>query len=135
MDLRHKEEVLCLALNGYHEARGQPAKAELMVNQVVLNRLEDERFPRTVCAVVKQQAGPSKCQFSWVCDRNSDEPRDPEAFTRSIDLASALLNLRDTLPDLTAGALYFHRKDKRPRWSRTMRPTAVGGDHVFYAAD
>ena len=78
---------LCLAMNVYHEAKNQPFEGQVAVAQVVLNRVEDKRFPNTICEVVEQ--GPvyeswktrnddtldpiywpvkNRCQFSWYCD-------------------------------------------------------------------
>ena len=37
--------VECLALNMYHEARGQGSAGLLGVSSVVLNRVKDKRFP------------------------------------------------------------------------------------------
>ena len=51
----------CLALNMYHEARGQGIAGELAVTAVVLNRVNDKRYPDTVCEVVEE--GPTRA--SW----------------------------------------------------------------------
>ena len=41
------DEVNCLALNIYHEARNQPTVGKLAVAQVTMNRVKDVRFPNT----------------------------------------------------------------------------------------
>ena len=41
----------CLALNMYHEARGQGIAGELAVTAVVLNRVNDKRYPNTMIHV------------------------------------------------------------------------------------
>jgi hypothetical protein len=51
----------CLALNMYHEARGQGIAGELAVTAVVLNRVNDKRYPDTICEVVEE--GPTRA--SW----------------------------------------------------------------------
>jgi len=48
------DEVKCLALNIYHEARNQPTVGKLAVAQVTMNRVKDVRFPNTICGVVYQ---------------------------------------------------------------------------------
>ena len=65
-------EKECLAENVYFEARGQGAAGWVAVAQVTLNRVQDKRFPNTICEVVKQgltyENGypiKNKCQFSW----------------------------------------------------------------------
>ena len=47
----HPEEF-CLALNIYHEARGSNFADQLAVADVVLNRVDDARYPNSVCNVV-----------------------------------------------------------------------------------
>ena len=54
------EHIQCLAMNMYHEARDQGTAGKLAVSAVVLNRVNDERFPNSVCEVVLQaQTRPS----------------------------------------------------------------------------
>ena len=40
-----KEDVLCLALNMYHEARGSTIEDQIATTYVVFNRLEDKNYP------------------------------------------------------------------------------------------
>ena len=78
-----------MALNMYHEARGEGRLGMLAVGWVVLNRMADKSYPGTVAGVVYQG-----CQFSWVCDRRSDRPRDGSAWRRALELAAELLSRR-----------------------------------------
>ena len=48
----------CLAKNMYFEARNQGTAGWLAVTAVVLNRVNDKRFPNTICEVITQ--GPSR---------------------------------------------------------------------------
>ena len=83
----------CLAMNMYHEARNQGTAGVLAVSAVVFNRVNDSRFPNTVCGVVEQ--GPTRaswkdpkvrfpikhrCQFSWYCDGKSDKPHNKKEY-------------------------------------------------------
>ncbi len=43
--------TFCLALVVYVEARGEPLDGQLMVAEVVLNRVAIEAYPDTVCDV------------------------------------------------------------------------------------
>ena len=46
---------ICLALNTYHEAKNQSLVGQIINRtQVVMNRVEDNRFPNTIYEVVKQ---------------------------------------------------------------------------------
>lgn len=49
------KELMCLARNIYFESRGEPRNGKVAVGVVTLNRVEDPRFPNTVCKVVKQK--------------------------------------------------------------------------------
>ena len=75
------EAIMCLALNTYHEAKNQSFVGQVAVAQVVMNRVEDDRYPNNVCDVVKQGLTykwkptlpiKNRCQFSWYCDGKSD---------------------------------------------------------------
>ena len=54
--------IICLAQNIYFEARDQPTVGQLAVASVVLNRVHDDRWPNTVCEVVRE--GPTVVK--WV---------------------------------------------------------------------
>ena len=86
------EELRCLALNIYYEARGSNLADKAGVADVVLNRVKDTRYPNTICEVVHQgKQKPSwkdpnvmvmvrhMCQFSWYCDGKADTPQDEDA--------------------------------------------------------
>ena len=70
------DEITCLAQNIYFEARSEPVAGMLAVGHVVLNRVASDRFPDTVCKVIRQggERRRHRCQFSWWCDGRSDKP-------------------------------------------------------------
>jgi len=45
---------MCLALNLYFEARDQHVVGQSAVGFSTMNRFKDERYPDSVCSVVKQ---------------------------------------------------------------------------------
>jgi spore germination cell wall hydrolase CwlJ-like protein len=118
-------EWQCLAQAIYFESRGEPLSGQIAVAEVVLNRVDDRRFPNTVCGVTRQG-----CQFSYVCDGNSDTMKSALARSRSEKLASLMLAGRPRT--LTDGATYFHTRSVRPDWSRRFTRTAAIGHHLFY---
>ena len=75
----------CLALNIYHEAKGESELGQRAVAYVTLNRAHDPAYPDDICDVVyqavKKNGVPVKnqCQFSWYCDGKDDEPTDEES--------------------------------------------------------
>lgn len=126
-------EIHCLALNIYFEARSEPLDGQIAVGYVTLNRTRDPRFPPTICQVVAQGGNsPARgCQFSWRCDRGSDEPTDMIAWIRAESLARRLLE-GITPPDPSGGAVYYHVKGRNPSWATGRTPVAEVGRHVYY---
>ena len=131
--------VMCLSLNIYYEARNQPLRGQMAVAEVVLNRVEDDRFPDTICEVVME--GPTyswkpdfpvrhRCQFSWYCDGKSDTPLEFEAWNTSVMVAENLL--ANVPPRLLEGATYYHATDVNPSWAKEKIFIKRIGDHLFY---
>lgn len=113
--------VVCLALNIYHEARGESLTGQLAVAQVTLNRTEDPRYPSDVCEVVYEPH-----QFAWT--------QDPRPITEPGRLALALwiadLALREAAFDPTDGATHFY-SGSAPYWVPAMEVTSQIGGHTF----
>jgi len=108
-DLRR--QVLCTALNVYHEARGSTRRDQIGVALVTRNRARHER--RSYCSVVWERA-----QFSWTRHRvRRLIPRDAAAWDRA--LARAMAVVTDPSPtDITRGARHFYNpRLVRPRWA------------------
>lgn len=125
------EELHCLALNIYHEARSEPESGQIAVAQVTLNRVVSNRFPDGICAVVKQGGQElHQCQFSWWCDGRSDEVAEPKAWEASLEIAERVL--RGEEADLTQGALFYHAHYVNPSWSEVFKQTVEIGQHRFY---
>lgn len=127
--------LVCLALNVYHEARDQGPIGEMAVAHVVLNRVESNKFPNSICGVVSQGGYQrrNRCQFSWYCDGKSDKPFDEKSWARAQEVAKAALT--DGSEDPTDGALYYHAHYVSPKWAKSFRLTATIGDHNFYAEE
>ena len=122
------ESQRCLALAMYWEARGEGRQGMTAVGSVVLNRVDDARFPNTACGVVYQGGETPPCQFSWWCDGKSDKPVHRALWDSSLTLAADML--KDRPRDPTHGALFFHNTSISNPWRRTR--TARIGNHIFY---
>lgn len=122
------KEQECLARNVYFEAGGESFSGKVAVGAVTLNRVDDPRYPKTICGVVEQRSG--ICQFSWMCSGARYRTPRGEAWEEARDVANILLNV-DWF-DPTAGALYFHAVYVRPQWSRVKPVSARIGNHIFY---
>jgi len=131
--------LMCMAANVYHEAKNQSMLGQFAVAQVVMNRVEDHRYPNTICEVVKQgltykngKVVLGKCQFSWYCDGKSDEPnRDSKAWGKAIRHASIIMGETINL-DVTDGATHYHASYVRPAWAKTKTKTTRIDKHIFY---
>ncbi len=131
-------EIRCLALNIYHEARGEPTYGQLAVAIVTMNRVRSEKYPDTVCGVVWQRR-----QFSWTHDGRSDRPRERRAWKLALEIATFVYEKYDLLKhrtggawDITQGALYYYAPRKvNPYWARYKEPTRQIGDHLFLRED
>lgn len=124
-----QEPSNCLAKAIYFESRGGSTKDMLDVGHVVLNRANDQRFPKDVCSVVFQKSK-NICQFSWAC--NPVRITDLEEFNKSKEFASKLLEEESEGKrlDTTRGALFFHNFTINPKWKR--KQCHINKQHVFY---
>ena len=133
-DANDGQEIGCLALTIYHEARGESQRGKLAVGHVVMNRTRSVLFPASVCDVVRQgrqQRG--RCQFSWWCDGRSDRPKDQAALRQSLRLAEEIYY--GCTRDPTAGALWYHSTVVKPSWSKSFGRGKRIARHVFYRGD
>lgn len=126
------DEIECLALNIYFEARSEPDAGRMAVGHVVMNRVSDDRYPAGVCAVVRQggERVRNRCQFSWWCDGRSDRPRDRHAWQQSKAIATQIY--WGFSKDITEGALWYHAVYVRPAWRKILVPGRTIGRHIFY---
>ena len=131
---RSTAEVTCLATAIYFEARGEAEKGQIAVAQVVLNRLKNPAYPKSICGVVYQNKSKrNRCQFSFACDGISDRIKDKRSWAQSQALARRVLNDDRTLFMASVGsATHYHATYVRPRWARSMKKMEKIGRHVFY---
>lgn len=131
------QDLQCLALNIYHEARSESLAGQYAVADVVLNRVESRDYPNTICGVVYQakmwEGHPvrDKCQFSWYCDGKSDTPQETDAWYRSLMIAVNIVH-QNKFRGLTEGATHYHTNYVNPKWNKSMDFIGRIGDHLFY---
>ena len=127
-------ELTCLALNIYHEARGEDFHGQVAVGLVTRNRVLSSKFPNTYCAVVyEDRSGPALggCQFSWYCDGKSDKPRNKQAWMLAQEIAYEVAN--GFVTDTTNGADHYYAPAKaNPSWQSMMNYTISIGGHKFF---
>ncbi|HLQ19369.1 MAG TPA: cell wall hydrolase [Tabrizicola sp.] len=122
------EQWQCLTEALYFEARGESLDGQIAVAEVILNRVDNPLYPRTICGVVKQRGG-GGCQFSYVCNGRT-KMREKGAADLAGRIARAMLDGAPRV--LTHGATHFHTRAVRPSWSKRFAKTAAIGAHLFY---
>lgn len=152
-----RRELLCLALNIYHEARGSSMVDMLAVGLVTFNRLSQttwETRQRTICDVVYQQSYSQvigytngrpitrdvrSVQFSWTAYSLSRQiPSETESWDKSQKIAVFLLRNQDRIHDFTAGATHYYAPKtlkalgyKTPKWVKRGIGKQHIGEHVY----
>ncbi|MCG2841875.1 cell wall hydrolase [Sandaracinobacter sp. RS1-74] len=114
----------CLATAVYFEAKGEPLDGQLAVAQVILNRVEDGRFGRDICAVVKAPR-----QFGFV-KAGAPLPTPTNARAWEIARAVALIAISGSWQEIVPDATHFHATRVNPGWK--LRRVATVGQHIFY---
>lgn len=134
----------CLAQNIFYESRGSNFADKVAVSDVVLNRVNDKRYPDTICEVVYQGVQkPSwkdpnkmvmvrnKCQFSWYCDGKADEPPEGDAWKEAQYIAYLMTNTSG-YRGITEGATHYHATYVSPQWANDFHLVGRIGAHIFY---
>lgn len=151
-----EQDIECLAMNMYHEARSERTAGMWAVGDVTINRVKSISFPNTICGVVKQGKYkeswktsrypdlseeeriyyPKKgmCQFSWWCDGIKDEPTEMDSWARALSVARSML-LHDVGLGLTDGADHYHADSIEPFWAPHMAHITTIGNHIFYKSN
>jgi len=124
-EIQDADDLMCLALNIYWEARNQSVAGQLAVAQVTLNRVLDRRYSDDVCDVVYQHK-----QFSWYWDGKSDVPIENKAWERALLIASAALDGSGHVA--LQGVTHYHAVYSKPYWKDSMVRVTTIDDHIFY---
>jgi spore germination cell wall hydrolase CwlJ-like protein len=123
-----QKQVDCLADNIYYEAGHEPEDGKKAVAMVTLNRVNDPRYPKDICSVVKQKVK-STCQFTWYCE-GKKAIHNYFAYKQAKEMALYVYANYEKMTDITEGALFYHADYVNPRW-KLERTTKIGR-HIFY---
>ena len=139
IETEYQQQLSCLSLNIYHEARSESKLGQEAVGLVTMNRVYDGRYPDTVCDVVYQSHVDSKgrpkrnrCQFSWYCDGKSDKIHDIVAYNEIEELSASILESYGIERDITDGAVMYHASYVKPYWASSYIKTSRVDSHIFY---
>ena len=129
--------ALCMALNIYHESRGEPLAGQHAVAHVTYNRAG--RDPNKVCKVVFEPK-----QFSWANPLTATRGKERERLSRHfmpkderawiLAKSIAFHVVEGNLKDITKGATFFHTRAVRPVWRHSFERVYIAGvgSHLFY---
>ncbi|MEL1133859.1 cell wall hydrolase [Desulfitobacterium sp. THU1] len=114
-----QEELDLLARVIHAEARGEDFEGQVAVGAVVLNRVEDHRFPDTIHDVVYQPGA-----FTAVIDKQIHLTPNQSAYRAA---EAALMG-----EDPTQGAIYYYNpRTATDRWIKTRPVVRTIGNHAF----
>jgi N-acetylmuramoyl-L-alanine amidase len=116
-------ETECMAKAVQHEAANQPLEGQLAVAQVILNRTQSGRFPKTICGVVNQPG-----QFEHIT-RYEPQRQDPRW---AVAVAISKIAQQGLADAVAPGALFFHAVYVHPSWRKKRERVARIGAHIFY---
>lgn len=116
-------DLICLAKNIYHEARGEVIRGQLAVARVTLARLNSHKWGKSICAVVYAPK-----QFSWTA--NEPAVKDKLAWETAITVAKYALK-----HPMNDGPTHYvaRRLEGKLRWMKRMTVVSYIGGHVFYS--
>jgi len=123
------EPLLCLATAVFFEARGEPIDGKELVANVIINRVESNKYPDTICEVVNQRK-----QFSYTHDGMSDNPlkynsyHDSIAWEESLGMAEYVLDTGV----INSYIIMYHNTDVDPYWTDSYSLSGKVGKHLFY---
>lgn len=130
------DDLMWLACAVYFEARNQDYDGQYMVAQVVLNRVEDPRWPNTVEAVVRQgEEKRDRCQFSFMCDGKPEHIENRQAWEMALQVAVDAME--DYYQDVVVTCAHSYHANyvtspKALRWFATLQSDGEVGAHEFF---
>lgn len=118
------EIIMLIALNIYHEARGETVEGKLAIAHVTLNRAD-------VADISVEEVVMADSQFSWTNQLDNYDPKNTSEYAECIRIAKMAFYTEDNTNDAT----YYHKYDIMPHWANTYAYIGRIGNHVFYEGD
>lgn len=129
LDNEDKNNVLILALNIFHEARGECLEGQVAITNVVFNRVKSKHYPNTIIEVVYQNK-----QFSWTLkkDRVVELKNEINSWIKCQQLAFIIYTSHKK--DIISHH-YLHYVNKKivdnVKWTKSFNKRKIIGQHVF----
>jgi hypothetical protein len=126
-----RRALRCLTQAVYFEAALEPDAGQAAVAQVVLNRVRDPNYAKTVCGVVFEGAERvTGCQFSFTCDGSLSQAPVAWAWERARKAAERALN--GAVSQEVGTATHYHADYVDPWWAPSVARVNKIGTHIFY---
>lgn len=124
-----------LALNIFHEARGESLTGMAAVAIVTLNRVEDSGYPNTIEGVVTQNK-----QFSWYDTKEHRPSSERNMYEFCLVVSKSFIALwnnikfKSSIDNSKLGKIkWYHNKEVSPDWSNNKEYVMSIGNHKFYS--
>ena len=124
-------QLCCLAVAVFFEARGEPTTGQYAVAEVIMNRVEDDRYPDTVCGVVFEDSQFSFTEHYSILSRASNS-------SKAAVLADAAQKAKTVASDVLDGyrigitSTHYHTTSVDPFWAEHFELDGMIGNHLFY---
>ena len=123
--------IQCLTAAIYYEAATEPRAGQEAVAQVVLNRLRNPAFPKSVCGVIYDGVGTaSTCQFTFACDGSTSRHPVARLWENARQIADAALS--GHVASQVGTATHYHAISVSPYWRASLTEVGQIGNHIFY---
>ena len=116
-------EFDCLANTIYHVGHGEDNDGKRLIGELVINRVESDDFPDTICGVVYQDG-----QFQWT--KGTWPITMQSQYEESVRISKELLNTKST--DMMPVLYYHHYMMPRPEWSYYRNRMLRHGEYIYY---
>jgi spore germination cell wall hydrolase CwlJ-like protein len=125
-------ELRCMATAIYFEARDEPARGQVAVAQVIMNRIRSPFYPKTICGVVYQgERLRTGCQFSFTCTGKHNAVKEREEWATAVKLAKQVIAGEIWVKEV-GYATHYHATYVHPSWRNELDKVAQIGGHIFY---
>jgi spore germination cell wall hydrolase CwlJ-like protein len=151
------EDLQCLAENIYFEAGTESYAGKVAVALVTLTRVNDTRYPNSICEVVKQ--GPVReswktkqdpdlsdeerkfypvrhmCQFSWYCDGKADKIDERTTGWKQSQEVAYKVAVLGLYKGMVEYVTHYHATYVSPNWRHEFTVVGRIDTHIFYRWD
>jgi spore germination cell wall hydrolase CwlJ-like protein len=141
IDEDKQNDILCVALNIYHESRGSSLEDQIATSYVVFNRYNDNSYPlknkranKSICDIIFD-----KYQFCWTNNEIIPLPKEAKSWNNAQQVAFKLLNDSFYMKKAQEFELKHYvvsemlASNNKPKWINKRKLTIQIGKHAYMA--